>query len=706
MKKLLRKVKSININHYIACIITAGFLALTFFCFLPAFTRVWEGLRDIGTSIGFLIQETFDITLGATVTVNDFSTIPYEPFLLPETSEEFTTNWNNFWWLFFDWNNFVYYFFSTLLFLFNLLVLVLSVLIPIIIILKFAIKKFLKNENNKYNVDSKPLRIAKVFSDKVYLQIKRFVINFISFIKNCNVYLKIWLCIWLFNFNGFAILFETLAYYFYFAGTLNLSHFYVQIYKLFCDLSVMFRFIPVWCWVIIGYFLLCWLRRKIGYKRLNHHEMRNRGFINSLPLVVMNCGTMGSCKTTVLTDMALSQEVMYIDKALEKMELHSTRFPNYPWIELENAIKIAVGKHEIYNLYTCRVFVYELKKKNELFGYDSERYGTTYDDCLSLRTIWDVVESYAQLYFLYTLKTSFLIFNYSVRTSNIMLDKGNLPIWDTDFFKRQCADMEEESRFAHVLDFDAFRPGKKMKKNNLNSNFFEFGIVGITEFGKERGNMIELQHVKKEDEKVNQKNDLFNSWLKMMRHNATVDFDSYARVFSDEQRPESLGADARELAEILDLRDKSEMKLALPFFFLEDLLYDFLFSKYLSFYEKYRFNRGDNTLLFHVLKIFAHKIHRYYERIYNTFGYRSIEIDIQKRKEISTHKYYLSEKKIHSKRFATDAYSDLLAIKVAKSKIGLNDIATYQDYKAVFLELSQTNGYFFNEYLLGFLRNI
>ena len=50
------------------------------------------------------------------------------------------------------------------------------------------------------------------------------------------------------------------------------------------------------------------------------------------------------------------------------------------------------------------------------------------------------------------------------------------------------------------------------------------------------------------EDEANQKNDLFNAWLKMCRHSATVDNYPFIKVFVDEQRPESWGADARDRA--------------------------------------------------------------------------------------------------------------------------------------------------------------
>ena len=140
--------------------------------------------------------------------------------------------------------------------------------------------------------------------------------------------------------------------------------------------------------------------------------------------------------------------------------------------------------------------------------------------------------------------------------------------------------MDSYSRHSHILDFDMLRLGRKVIENNKNANAFEFGVVVITEIGKERGNNLENQDKKKKDEGTNQKNDLFNSWLKMVRHSATVDNYPFVRVITDDQRPTSWGADARDLCDIIHIKESGEPKLAMPFFSLEELLYEKIFSKF------------------------------------------------------------------------------------------------------------------------------
>ncbi len=153
------------------------------------------------------------------------------------------------------------------------------------------------------------------------------------------------------------------------------------------------------------------------------------------------------------------------------------------------------------------------------------------------------------------IQSSLIISNYSIRTDSILSDIGNFPAWDTDFFKRDSKLLDSFFRHAHILDFDSLRLGKKVLAYNPRKDSFEFGVVVITEVGKERGNSIENAEKKKKDGGANQKNDLFNSWLKMVRHSATVDKYPFVKVITDEQRPESWGADARDLCDIVHIRE-------------------------------------------------------------------------------------------------------------------------------------------------------
>lgn len=688
-------------------------MACSVFLYSSALVRLIEGGRDFGFSVAFYFCEAFGIEHNIVPTVNELSQIPASTFL-PETWTGFQGNWSAYWQLWATKENFYGY----LSYLGNLLFVLCKVLIialPFVFAVYMWLKRYIKKENNNRDKDSRPLKACKWLTAHTYHPVKQWLAGFWAFIKEHKPYYMIWAVIWAFNFNLITIVLEFLAYYFYFVMSFDIVNIYLQVYKLFLDLSVPFKAIPLWAWVILGLLLFDRFRKNIAYARLNHCEMRNRGFINARPIVYMVCGTMGKKKTTAITDMALSQEVMFRDKAFEKILENDLKFPFFPWCNLENELKRAMKYHEVYNLATIRQFIakkavrwQKAQTRERLFNYDYERYGLTYDDKLKVVNVWEIIEIYAQLYFIYIIQSSLLIANYSVRVDGVLADLGNFPLWNADFFKRDSRLIERYSRHAHILDFDSLRLGRKVIENNRNANNFEFGVVIITEVGKERGNNLELSEIKRTAKTANQKNDGFNSWLKMVRHSATVDNFPFVRVITDEQRPESWGADARDLCEIVHIRESGETCLAMPFFSLAELLYSWLFGRFAGLYYQYRFVRSDNTLPMYILKAITAKIHHYYTGIYNRFGYCRLRVQVEsgiQDGQLDENKYYLMSKKIYSKRFSTDCFSDFFTEKALRSPVGIDDLREYVTEKATFAELGAQNSYFINDLLSGMTSN-
>ena len=719
----MKAERKIDYRHIICILITLGFVALGIFRFFGCIGRMIESVRDCGLSIAYYFCEIFEIPHHITPTVNELPKIPFFDFPsqtpavpavpsvpLPDNWEKFKINWSAYWRLWATKENFFGYLSAVgnVLYIFSK---VIVIIIPFILLVWLLLRRMLKTQNNDYDKDSKPLTIFKRITAHTYTPMKTWLIGFFAFVKEHKNYYVTWLCLWALYFNAFAILIEFIANYLYFVVSFDFLNLYRQVYKLFIDLSAAFTFIPLWAWVVVGLIVLDKFRKNIAYGVLNHFERRNRGFINARPIVSMICGTMGKKKTTVLTDMALSQEAMFRDKAFEKILENDLKFPNFPWINLENELKRAMEYHEVYNLATVRKFVVKkclrwqkTQTRERLFNYDYERYGLFYDDKLKVANVWEVIEIYAQLYFIYVIQSSLLISNYSVRVDGILSDIGNFPLWNADFFKSDSRLIDSYSRHAHILDFDSLRLGKKVIEDNPNANNFEFGIVLVTEIGKERGNNLELSDKKKKDETTNQKNDMFDSWIRMVRHSATVDNYPFVKVVTDEQRPENWGANGRELCEIIRIRESGETRLAMPFFSLAELLYGWLYNKFAGLYYEYRYNRGDNTLLMYLLKGLTAKMRNYYTGIYNRFGYCVATVDVESGTldgKTEANKYYLMSKKIYSKRFSTDCFSDFFTVKALRSPVGINDLNEYATEKATFGELAEQNSYFVNDLLNG-----
>lgn len=683
------------------------------YLFRASFFRLYEAVKDFGLCVAYYFCELFEIEYSFTVGINNISDkLPGIKF--PIDLESFKASFSAFWEIFKDSGTLLSYLAKTAEFA-KLLGYCSTILIPLFVLVYLMVDHSKKKTNNNYAEDTKALKRFKKSSKKVYSPVKKWILSFIDFAKE-NHYFKIWGVELFFIFNLATVLFEFFGFYFYFVTSWDFKGLFVQLYKLLVDIIPTLDFFPLIFWIVIGWLIFCHWRNKIGYSVLNHNEHKNRGFINERPICSMIVGSMGTGKTTMAVDMVLSQEVMFRDKALSILIELDVLFPFFPWINLENTIKALLENHTIYNLASIDACFKKLEKcfldpseerldeldpelktyNNGLFDYDYEKYGLFKEDGLKNYWIFDVIREYAKAYFVYIIQSVYIISNLSVRNDDSVVDCGNLPVWTNDFFR---VPVDAPSRFSHIIDYDAFRLGSKIIKENVKSNFFEFGIVLITEIGKERGNNLENQELKKKTLETNQKNDRFNDFLKMIRHSATIWNYSFVKVITDEQRAMSWGADARELCEIVHIHQRSEERLAIPLFALEKSLYEVLRPGFERWYVDYRMRRGDYTLPFYLKKLFYTKFFSWYLKKSNIFGYYKLKVKIADGGELDSTKsnyYYLSTKKIYSDRFRSDCFSDYFYAKSISSNTSLDEVPAFEGVLARLDEMKLMNSYFFN----------
>jgi hypothetical protein len=682
-------------------LIALGFAALGWFVFSKSYLRLIESFVDFGKSVGYYFCEIFGISHNIVPTVGDYSNVFGNSVDLPVDFDGFKCFALRYFKLLINKDNFMRWLWHIMGLIYNFLK-VLLIIIPVIILFIIFVKVAYMRGNNKYNHDTIPLKVFKGVAKFTYQPIKLFVRGYVAFIRQHGWIYKCWVVLWILQLNLATIVVEAFAYYFYFVVSFDFGTLYIQFAKLFIDLQVLFTHFPWWTLVTAAVLLFCRFREKIALNTLRHFEANNCGFINELPIVSITCGSMGKKKTTMITDMALSQEVMFRQKAMDILQENDMKFPHFPWICFEKDIQKAMSDDVIYNLATVKEWVKGIADRFEesgdkaiIYGYDYRRYGLEYNDGLKVSCLFEVLETYAQAYFIYIISSSLIVSNYSIRTDATMIDEGNFPLWLTDFYSKNA----RPSRHAKILDFDTLRLGKKVIENNPNIGSFEFGVVCISEVGKERGNNLELKEVKKGKDETNQKNDLFNSWLKMCRHSATVDNYPFIKVFTDEQRPESWGADCRDLAEIIHIISSSEQKLALPFYSMENAICEWLFNRFINLYYDFRFRRGDNTLLVHILKSITAFIWQHNEKIYNRFGYCVLNIEKERgtmKGKLALKKYYLCNYKIYRKRFASDCFADYFNDLAKRTNIGLADYREYATERATVDELKVQNSYFIN----------
>lgn len=705
------KVKSIpwtDLRHWLSIAILVMSLIATFTVCSLSIDRLGDAFVDLKSSAVYYWQKVVlrveDPSMDG-LTVNQLPKIDLQkicPFSIAEIERKLQ-NWGD---AVFSREMFLRYLVASAKVLSNI-ALVLPSLIVLLVALPLLLKTLLFRHTTSRK-DTKALVFWKTRITPIFAALKRTLADFLTFFKEKGYLGKV-LLVWFFNLNIATVVVEFFAWYLHFATGINLSASFVSIVRFFIDLLIMLWSAPWWFWAIVAFWVFDTIRRDIGYDVLRHNENKNAGFFSKLAVVILIVGTMGKGKTTLLTSLGLTGQNYYRRKARELMFKLDMMFPKFPIRRFEDAIEAAYKAGRIHKNRHVKEFVRRKKKQYEqypsphrLYGYNVEYNVLDFDDALMVTTLFDMLESYALLYYLYTIRLPLLISNYSVRSDASLTDKGNFPIWDDDFFQKSARESEETQEYSHILDMDTMRLGKIMNPENPFRGSKDIGIVMITEMGKERGNMLEHKGMKRESDTANPLNDLFNNRIKMDRHAALIGNFSFTKIMGDEQREESLGADARELADIVKIKDKSEPKLAMPGYAFGNLVYTLFGSKFEDLYYEYRFERGDQTLFGYALKNLFCLFYHHHLRIMNTFGYHVLTIEICDGKDDEKGEqfdYYISYKKDYSNRFKSDGFVDGFEEQSKLTEYGLEDYPQFSGIKSTVKEMKTMNSYFANQLL-------
>ena len=732
-EKLLRRFYILT-----STLLIIGSLLFSIFRFERVFPRIIRAFVDVGTSLAFYFTELCEIhVINPTVAVvpTDVQTT------LPAEWAEFRAKLTTFWNLLISEENFKSCFAD--LWQTTLKVLeVLMMIAPIVALVVWLIVRAYNEENVAYEKKTKPLLGFLKFERTVYLPVKGYVVGYIDYLKSQKWRWgwKIILSLWLYNLNVFTVLLETFAYLMYFAiATFSIQALYAQLVKLVYDVGVPVGFLPWWAWAIIIYNVVDKIRRSIGMKMLYHYENVNKNFLKTYLGALFICGKQRTKKTTLITDMALSQEVIFREEAKERLSIRDKQFPHFPWQNVEVFYRKAMAKHSLPTLASMRDFISTLREQFEkralyaklnpharavrfeilsrkygyewndfIFGYDYERYGLTYYDNLVPINVFDAIEAYLQLFYLYSAPTSLIFGNYSVRTDIQWYGEENFPEMDANFFERDPRDEEELSQNSHVAHLDNFRLYKVVNPNDPYIDGFEAGVLDVMEWAKERGNQITNQGIKADDNKANAKNDGFELNMKIQTHQSTIDNYTFFRLLMDDHRPDSLGADNKDLCNIIMVKEVSEARVVMPLYTIGSLLYALATHIHDKIYYHLRNIRGDanGTLLVYLMKKIYTPIFRHHDRIVKQFSVYTAKLNIEDamQKETLTDKgkYYISTKKTYSDRFATDGLKQFYHKKALKSKYGLNDFPTFKDKHISVSEMEESGSLFYKRIIDAF----
>ncbi|MBQ2809678.1 MAG: hypothetical protein IJF11_02165 [Clostridia bacterium] len=723
MSKIKGFFKNINHRHYVALGLIFVSVVFAIFRYELSYIRLWQSCVDLYHSFIYYICATYLSVEDKLVTVTLIPDIDLAK-ILPFDLNEFLYKCEYFGDYLFSGANFRNYSMAVL-FYGSLALSILSLLIPLVMLIISRVKALYLSEGeeeDKYK-DTRPLQFFKARVEPKLMLAYLWLRSFISFLLEKRYYLRLLIFIWLLNLNAITLLISLVSYYLYFMSSFEFASFPGYFLKLLLDLLLTFTGLPLIAWLAVIYLIITSILKKIAYSILEHHEMKNRGFINAQPLGVLGCCTMGGGKTTLITDMGLSNSVMFKNDALDILIRTDLKFPNFPWLKLEDDLKRCYENHikrqedlaehgsslvdinkTIFNLSSTKYYIVDKYQKfidnpckENLWGYDFEKYKMEHDDDLTITDLFVALITYSKAYLVYITQCSLIFANYSIR-EDMYCDDGYFPLWCTDFFHRTPRESELASHFAKIIDFDMLRLGKKMVELNAKSGAFEFGVICLTEIGKERGNSKENREMKKKDAEANPTNDGTEDSIKMIRHRAMIDFKPFVRILSEEQRPDSLGANTRDTFSVIQIVGKSDLKVLYKGLFFDGFVHDVIYPHFRDFYLNMRNLRGDNTLLVYILKNIFSWTETRYSRLENRFGYYvyDFETTIGKLDGVAIEsKYYLSRKKAYSDRFASDCYGEFFEEMSYNSGIGMFDFIEYQALRQTREEMALQNSYFY-----------
>ena len=744
--------------HVISIIFIIGALLFTVFRFGGVLFRVLETLRDLFVSIAFVAVKLFAPDL-----IQPTVTQPSEAVftILPWTWEEFQVCLQTFAKLIGD----KYNFFDYITLVLQILTHVSLALLPLAMIITIALLigwlTYRKSDKEKYAAqekkrqqskkelsekqkerrkkeklpDSIPLQAFKKFEENVLHPVKDFCVRYLnSFLVRCKGYKIALILIWLWNLNVFSIAIELAAYVFYLVATTDILSLPVYAGKLLLDLFVPLLFLPVIVQLIIGLRVFHVVRCHIGDNILRAFLAKLEALLEKILGAILVVGKQRSRKTTLITVLSLVQANVYRKKAYKGMKKRAKQFPYFPWRNVEDTVRAARAKHEIYTLATCRAFVdclrrynYDcgtvaeqrcalkfLKRKfdyhgdNLLFGYDVEKYPTTYNDGRQIIDIFEAIEAYVKLYFIYKTPTSLIYGNYSIRSDEIEHSKGNLEKYNLDMIDRTPADIANHSRYAHYGIGDMMRYGTLMDPKGEYKFALEYGVLAYMEYAKEQGNQETNSGIKKDSKACNRKNDGHSIFLKTVTHMATVDNETYIRPFMDDHRPDSLKADIRELCTLWRIKGKSDSRIVLPGFAFEETLWILTTKAYDWIEDQMSYLHRKNTLLMYLLNKIYMPFNRYCERLANKYSVYTSTVNMWDGADDevlkNNAKLVIPEFVAFSQRFATDGLGNYFYERAKLSKTGIDDVPAFETEKMTLDEMQALLSHFYNE--LGELMEI
>ena len=533
-----------------------------------------------------------------------------------------------------------------------------------------------------------------------------FLLQLFYFFKNERILYYLIILLALYNLNIISIILMLLAWYFYFVFSTD----FVSLWYLVCKILIAFSpllkpiFYPFW--ILLITIIIIKLKIKAAYNKLEEQYASNDEFIGDLGVITGIYGPPGAGKNILEVQIATQMEVLLRKQAYDQMMEIRAEFPNFPFRFIEETVERLKNSNEAVNKIQIEYyFKKHFDKNNEiLYGYDLTKEKVEHYDKHSVKSIQDELKDYAKLYFVYISRLT--ASTYSLRyDKGIVLDEFNnhMPAMIYDFFHRDLRDESLNER-AKIMDLNLLRLNKQLETENKDEKpiitLFDFGILTLSEFGKDRGNRYTNQSRKNNE--TTPMNDGTTNCFGIIRHLTTIRHKQYGRLFWDEQKLSSFSGVEGAMAEtnIFISKQKTKHKMTLPLWFIEGVILDWVLEHYRKLYYRYVHIRNDNNVFSWYFSHMYALLYNIQRNLMNTFGYKKIALNLSgvnvngAQEKRDDRGFYIHDKIVYADRYETDCYKGFFDGLKRQAKVGINQLPEFKGRAATQDELSKTNGYF------------
>lgn len=599
------------------------------------------------------------------------------------------------------------------------ILLLLSMPVFMIIFIYYNFAVFKKVTNSTPTQISKPLATFFWFQENIFKHIKSFFKNLWREFCSSKIFVFSFIILALYNINMFSFFLTLLAWYFYFVFSVDLISLWVLVCKFIISISPLLRpvFIPFW---VVGIIVLIeWIKISVAFRKLEDFYDKNDNFVSELGIITGIYGPPGTGKNLLEIAIATQKEVLLRKQAFSGMMEIRSEFPDFPFRFLEQDVEKVKRDTVCVNKIQVEYYFRKLFSNQEfIYSYNLKKNKTTHYDKLKVANIKDELLDYAQLYYIYI--SSLAASTYALRYDVGVKIGHALPEIKYDFFHRDFRN-DKDSQISKIFDMNLIRLGEQLDgksgdvfvpSEDKTATLADFGVLTLSEFGKDRGNRFTNQSRK--DNKVKPQNDGTANCLGILRHLVTVRYKQYGFIIWDEQKLSAFSGLEAAMAEnnIFLGKQNRKTKLTLPLWFVEGTILEWCQDKFNGAYEKYIYLRNDKTLFSYAVSHLSAFFNNLTRNINNTFGYRKLALSLSgvnvngAQEKSGEESFFLMNKIVFSNRYRTDCYKGFFDTLKKQAKVGINEMSSFDGVTATIEELIRTNGFFATELSMALIEKV